>query len=307
MVAVLLATYNGELYISKTLESLVNQTYEDYVIYIHDDGSADKTLDIAKEYQKKYPQKVVIIDHPYFGSATKNFLFLLESVKADIYMFADQDDIWDKKKVEILVKEYYKEGENDNPLLLFSDMSVIDSDGVSISDSYFDYCNLKADRHKLNQIIAQNVVPGCASLFNSPLRKEVLKCANRDNIIQHDWWLACVAAATGNIIYVDKKLVHYRNHGKNVIGANKDWLLRDVQKIFSNSIRHSVTESKNRTKRFVRQAMELSNTDIKNNKDKTMIMELSEFFRKGKLGRLKLLIKYRIMRNKRNIWMAITL
>ena len=49
-VAIILATYNGERYLSEQLESLRKQTYKNIKVYIHDDGSSDKTLDIIKEY-----------------------------------------------------------------------------------------------------------------------------------------------------------------------------------------------------------------------------------------------------------------
>ena len=53
-VQVLMSTYNGEKYIRKQLDSLINQDYPDISILIRDDGSSDSTIDIIKEYQKKY-------------------------------------------------------------------------------------------------------------------------------------------------------------------------------------------------------------------------------------------------------------
>ena len=58
MIDILLATYNGEEYISEQIESILNQTYKEFRILIRDDGSRDNTVAIIKEYEKKYPNKV---------------------------------------------------------------------------------------------------------------------------------------------------------------------------------------------------------------------------------------------------------
>ena len=55
MIALLLATYNSGKYLREQLDSLFLQTYKDWTLYVHDDGSIDDTLDIVKEYSDKYP------------------------------------------------------------------------------------------------------------------------------------------------------------------------------------------------------------------------------------------------------------
>ena len=50
-VAILLCTYNGEKYLKAQLDSFVKQTYQNYTVYVHDDGSKDDTLNILKEYK----------------------------------------------------------------------------------------------------------------------------------------------------------------------------------------------------------------------------------------------------------------
>ena len=46
MISILLASYNGEKYISEQIESLLAQTYQDYILYINDDCSSDRTFEI---------------------------------------------------------------------------------------------------------------------------------------------------------------------------------------------------------------------------------------------------------------------
>ncbi|KLV91750.1 hypothetical protein SK41_02122 [Klebsiella aerogenes] len=52
-IAVLLCTYNGEKYLKEQIDSIINQTYKNWVIYVSDDGSTDGTIAILEEYQRK--------------------------------------------------------------------------------------------------------------------------------------------------------------------------------------------------------------------------------------------------------------
>ena len=62
MVEILLATYNGEKYISEQLDSIMNQSYQDFVVIVRDDGSSDNTVSIIKDYIGRYPEKIRLIE-----------------------------------------------------------------------------------------------------------------------------------------------------------------------------------------------------------------------------------------------------
>ena len=59
MIYILLATYNGEKYFSEQIESVLSQTYQDWKLWIHDDGSKDNTVQIIRNYTNQYPEKIV--------------------------------------------------------------------------------------------------------------------------------------------------------------------------------------------------------------------------------------------------------
>lgn len=52
-IAILMATYNGECYLNYQIESIMGQSFEDWTLYIRDDGSSDSTVEIVREYCKK--------------------------------------------------------------------------------------------------------------------------------------------------------------------------------------------------------------------------------------------------------------
>ncbi len=66
------AAYNAEKYLVETLQSVVNQTLDDYEIITINDGSKDGTLDILKEYEKEYPNFTVISKENGGVSAARN-------------------------------------------------------------------------------------------------------------------------------------------------------------------------------------------------------------------------------------------
>lgn len=53
-IAILLATYNGEKFLKEQLDSIYSQSYTNWSLYIRDDGSSDRTIDIIGEYSEKY-------------------------------------------------------------------------------------------------------------------------------------------------------------------------------------------------------------------------------------------------------------
>ena len=100
IIAIMLSTYNGEKYIRKQLDSLVNQSYKAYMkVFVRDDGSTDNTLSILEEYIEKI--NLTIIKGENVGPG-KSFwkLFMNQNINADYYAFCDQDDIWDSDKLK---------------------------------------------------------------------------------------------------------------------------------------------------------------------------------------------------------------
>ena len=66
-ISIIIPAYNVEEYLEKCLESIISQNFDKVEIIIVDDGSTDKSLQIAKEYQKKYPEKTRVISQENKG------------------------------------------------------------------------------------------------------------------------------------------------------------------------------------------------------------------------------------------------
>ncbi|MCL2884649.1 MAG: glycosyltransferase, partial [Oscillospiraceae bacterium] len=132
MIDILLATYNGQAFLPAQLDSLLHQTYQDFLIHIRDDGSADATLQIIEQYKTNYPGKISVLENPIpSGSAKSNFFHLLNEadMSGDYFLLCDQDDVWNPDKVELTLREMTKLEATygtQTPLLIHTDLAVVD-------------------------------------------------------------------------------------------------------------------------------------------------------------------------------------
>lgn len=217
--AILLATYNGEAYLRQQLDSLLEQSYEDFVICVHDDGSKDGTAAILEEYAGRYPEKITVLPGAATGSSRDNFFWLMAQVEAPYYFFCDQDDIWLPRKLA-LCREKMAGLETDGvPALVFTDLSVADEQGRVLHRRMSEFQSLPPEGAAFPRLLMQNVVTGCTVMINRALRDKALLPIPAEGVIMHDWFLALTAARFGVIGFVDAPTMLYRQHGGNVVGA----------------------------------------------------------------------------------------
>ena len=220
-IAILMATYNGAKYLREQIDSILRQTCSNWVLYIHDDGSADSTCDIAKDYSSRYPDKIVILDYASQGGACMNFLSMLRSVDADYYMFSDQDDVWMDDKIEKEWNRLRKEEEShpDKPVVVFSDLIVTDSALQPVHRSLWTIAGIYPQYiTNFSEMAANTLVTGCTMLFNRKV-KDLLPATSK-HVTMHDAWIACCTMKNGGFLLpVWEPTVLYRQHGANTLGA----------------------------------------------------------------------------------------
>ena len=234
MIDILMATFNGGQFIEDQLDSILCQTYSEWKLIIADDCSTDNTVSILEKYQRKYPDKISFYVNEYpTGSAKKNFFLLLDKASSDYVMLADQDDIWLKDKIELTYKmmlKAEKENDIDTPLLVHTDLCVVDQKLSVINKSIFAMQQMDYHRDQLNNLLVSNIVTGCTTMVNRALLNMLGR--KPENTIMHDMWLALVAAAFGKIYFINKSTILYRQHGNNSNGAKNvtsaDYLVEKI-------------------------------------------------------------------------------
>ncbi len=222
LVSIALCTYNGAAYLKEQLDTLINQSYPNCEIIIVDDCSKDNTVGILKQYAEKYSWIKLYINSENLGY-TKNFEKAIGLCKGEYIALCDQDDIWDKNKIGIMLEHI------GNNILAYHDSAFIDEKGNPLNKKISDVQNCYSGNDS-RIFLFGNCVLGHATLFKRELLKFIRDFS--DTII-HDRWLAYVATNNGSIIFIEQTLVQYRQH----FNANTNILKQErVNTSKSNSI-----------------------------------------------------------------------
>lgn len=284
MVDILMASYNGEKYISQQIESILTQSYTDWKLYINDDCSTDNTAEIAKKYSEKYPNKIFFTqNNKNSGSSGINFFNMISKSSGDIVMTADQDDIWLKDKVKTAVGILENEK---GPALLHTDLQIADESGNVLCKSMIKTQHINVNRKTTNKLIVQNIATGCTIAFNRQLA-DLIKAPQGQPV--HDWYIAVVASIFGKIIFSDTADILYRQHGGNACGA--------VDMSSSGYIIQRFKDTK-KGKHMLELGYDIAGEIIRlYNIDNKMLKEYSNMKSYSKIRRLITVFKYGIWKN----------
>lgn len=227
---ILMATYNGEKYISEQIESILNQTYSNFRLIISDDCSTDNTRKILESFRKKDKRIKIYFQEKNMGYI-KNFEFLLNKVENELYMLSDQDDIWNADKVEKSINKMLEKHAD----LVFCDLLLVNQDGELISNSFWKEKKLKRkikkDKNKIG-LRLNNYITGCTILSKKSFLKYVLPLPSNTKYLIHDFWIAIVISLKGKIEYIEEPLVKYRQHKSNQVGYKmKSKTLKSIDEI----------------------------------------------------------------------------
>lgn len=221
MIDILMATYNGENFLSTQIESIICQTFKDWHLFIQDDCSTDNTLSIIDEYVKRDSRITLIENNAKLGPG-KNFLSLLQHSTAEYVAFCDQDDYWFENKLEILFQNI-KNCDNSKPVLLVSDCLVWQYPSNTISKNY-NFAKPKT----INDIFFMGGMQGCLTVFNRAL-KNILDRKYK-YIWLHDHYLLLSAMTFGKIYYIQQPLMLYRQHNSNTTAHFSQKQLSELSK-----------------------------------------------------------------------------
>jgi len=220
-VEILLSTYNGGQFLSELLDSLLCQTYRSWRLTVRDDGSSDGTSAVLERYAPRLGARMALLrDERGNIGPCRSFSLLLKQATAELVMFCDQDDIWEdikiEKSVQAMLGATSEHGER--PLLVYSDLALVDGTGRVVCDSYLRHLNISC-RNDDNPyyVLYQNPAAGCTILMNRQARELCVPVG--EAAVMHDAWCAAACCFGGALVCIDRPLVRYRQHGANWFGA----------------------------------------------------------------------------------------
>ncbi|MFM1897540.1 MAG: putative glycosyltransferase EpsE [Pseudomonadota bacterium] len=229
-IGILLSTFNGETYLPAQLDSLLAQDHANLVIVVRDDGSSDGTRDILQRYATANPGRMVIIPNEIgnrgaCGSFGRLLDYALEQREVlgltPAYLaFSDQDDVWDADKLSVSLRAMQQQEERTaGPVLVHTDLRVVDANLEQLAPSLVSYQGLSPTRLNFGRVLVANAVTGCTLMCNESLARRAVPVPV--GAVMHDWWIAIMAGLHGSTVYVDRATVSYRQHGGNTLGARR--------------------------------------------------------------------------------------
>ncbi|EMS1065165.1 glycosyltransferase [Providencia stuartii] len=222
---IILATYNGEKYLSEQINSILEQTYSDFLLYIRDDGSTDKTNEIIKNFALKDSRVIIIKDDIEPNGVGENFKQLLKNCSSNYVLLADQDDVWYENKIEELLNFANINFNNNVPCIAYSPAIVVDSNLNSLNRVTSQTSKIKT----LNDMLLMNGgIQGCAMIINKKLYDIAL--SKNFHWYMHDQVLSLYAVSFGMIYFYNKPLFSYRQHTSNVLGFNHNNIFLRIKK-----------------------------------------------------------------------------
>ncbi|HEM3672040.1 TPA: glycosyltransferase family 2 protein [Streptococcus suis] len=288
-VNILMSTYNGQQFLAEQIRSIQEQSYTDWTLFIRDDGSSDNTKEILKDFERQ-DSRIHLIDNDKSDNlgVIKSFHKLVNHDRADYYFFSDQDDVWLPNKLELSLKE----AQNylaDLPLMVYMDLKVVNQDLEIMTESM-----VKSQSHHANtelvQELTENTVTGGVAMINHALAE---MWQETDDILMHDWYLALLASAFGNLVFIDQPGELYRQHSDNVLGA------RTLSKRFKKWIRPHILfavywdlikNSQKQARHLLQMPLSQSNREL--------IEAFVTIMDKPMLERFRILRKYGLRKNK---------
>lgn len=203
-VSVIIPTYNCCGFITKTLDSIINQTFKDYEIIIVDDDSSDNTFEVLSDYLSKY-SFIKYIKQKNSGVSVARNNGILAS-KGKYIAFLDSDDLWDKNKLGYIIDLF---NEDDALKLIHTNIKYIDEDGVTIGTpehrvalhgDIFKSIYFRRTNICTSSVVVERVALLDTNLFDVNL--SYIGCEDRD------LWLTI--SRMYRVGYINKPLTYYR-------------------------------------------------------------------------------------------------
>jgi len=123
-----LAVYNGEIYLTESLDALLGQSYEDFELIISDNASTDGTADICRRYTKQ-DSRIRYIRQPRNIGLAPNHNFVFQEARGELFKWASDDDLYARDLLQRCVDAL---DENPHMVLAHSSTAIIDESGTVV-------------------------------------------------------------------------------------------------------------------------------------------------------------------------------
>lgn len=278
-IAVLMCTYNGEKNLREQITSIKSQKGVSVSLYVRDDGSKDKTIEMLEEYQSN--GDLIWFQGENVGPAVGFMELLYQTANEDFdyFAFSDQDDIWLETKLPDAVERIEKC--TNEQYILYGANQILLKDGNPANNVYDEMPILNTP-----YLMDHNKIAGCTIVINKKLARLIAESDHIDTTVlksrMHDLWLVLIANTCGKVVFDLNPTMLYRIHEHNVVGE------ADIS--FKTRITRLKKDRGNRSNSRSRYAAELLRCfDKYINKEEKQILEIYANYRNSVKTKLKFL------------------
>lgn len=248
LVSVVVPNFNYAQYLETRLQSIYEQTFQDFEILILDDASTDNSLEIIKEFHN-FPNTVIHINTTNSGSVFHQWKKGVEHAKGQFIWIAEADDLCEQTFLEKLLPSFNDEAVQ----LVYCNSNVIDAKGTVTTDfynkcRYYEGLGIPSEHWKSNYVMSgveeianalaiKNTIPNCSAVL---FKKETFLSIDFslfDGIAYgHDWLTYISVIRKGKIAYLAESLNFHRRHENSVINkslAHPEKILDEYYRIHS--------------------------------------------------------------------------
>lgn len=237
LVSVILPVYNQAHTLEAALQSVRNQSVENWECVIVDDGSTDSSAEIAKRFSESDTRFIYVYQKNRGVSAARNQALSL--AKGRFIQFLDGDDVLEKEKWQLQLDWLTKQNQ---PSVSYSDYYRFDKDPVT-DRKWFRMSPLFSEQEPLRDLIlkweTETSVPGNCFLFDARFFKDYRISFDESlpNHVDWDCWIQ-VFSFKPPIQYINEKLAGYRLHTGGITGN-----LARMRKGFLKAIKKQIAAS----------------------------------------------------------------
>lgn len=218
--SVALCTYNGENFLNKQIDSILEQTISVDEIVVCDDGSSDSTVSILNSYKEKYPTIFRIHINEKNLRSVKNFEKAISLCENEIIFLCDQDDVWKPEKVSLFLKKFRENTEVDvfasNAVIIDDNDNVIDKNTIWDVVSFLGKENIQYDFFTVFSVVG-NLATGANMAFRKSFILKALPFPEK--YFHHDEWISLFASSKNRFGFIEEKPSFYRIHEAQQVGG----------------------------------------------------------------------------------------
>lgn len=231
LVSIITPLYNSEAFIDQTIKSILNQTYTNWELWLIDDCSTDKTIQLATQYTKTHPNIKLLKNQINSGAAISRNKGISEAT-GEYIAFLDADDLWTPNKLEVQVKVM----QTNNCDVSFSSYKQINEAGQPLNKLVQALPILSYKKY-----LKTNYIGNLTGMYNA---KSLGKITAPNLRKRQDWllWLSAIKKSGKPALGIQEPLAYYRVRA-NSISSNKLELLKHNYWVYKKGLGFSTIKS----------------------------------------------------------------